>query len=65
MSLFDKAKDKVEQLIGDAEEKVGEMLGHDDSENPGNHRQSSEAKEAVGPELNDEAAEGKASDDNK
>ncbi|MGH3776563.1 MAG: CsbD family protein [Pseudonocardiaceae bacterium] len=35
MSSFEKAKDKAEQLIGEAEKKVGQMLGLEDPENAG------------------------------
>lgn len=65
MGIFDKAKDKAEQLIGEAEEKVGEMLGHEDLENAGKRDQSSGEAKEVGHDLGDKAPEDKFSDDNK
>ncbi|MGH3885665.1 MAG: CsbD family protein [Pseudonocardiaceae bacterium] len=56
MGIFDKAKDKVEQLIGEAKEKIGQMTGNERLENAGNNDQlSGEVKEA-GHDLRDGAA---------
>lgn len=71
MSIFDKVKDKAEQLIGEAKEKIGQMTGNESLENAGKHDQlSGEVKEA-GHDLRDKAAgaaedvKDKFSDDNK
>jgi uncharacterized protein YjbJ (UPF0337 family) len=54
MSSFEKAKDKAEQLIGKAEKKVGQMVGHEDLENAGERDQlAGEVKEA-GHDLRDD-----------
>lgn len=64
MSSFEKAKDKVEQLIGEAEKKVGQMLGLEDREDAGKRDLlSGEVKEA-GHDLRDDQATG-AVDDTK
>ncbi|CRK60973.1 hypothetical protein [Alloactinosynnema sp. L-07] len=48
MSIFDKAKDKAEQLIGDAKEKIGELTGNEDLANSGRADQvEGEVKEAA------------------
>ncbi len=71
MSIFDKVKDKAEQLIGEAKEKIGQMTGNESLENEGKRDQlSGEVKEA-GHDLRDKAAgavddvKDKFSDDNK
>jgi uncharacterized protein YjbJ (UPF0337 family) len=56
MGVFDKAKDKAEQLVGDAKEKVGRGTDNEELENAGKRDQlSGEAKEA-GHDLRDRAA---------
>ncbi|MEU3625332.1 CsbD family protein [Amycolatopsis coloradensis] len=55
MSVFDKAKDKAEQAIGTAKEKLGEKTGNQDMANSGRADQTEgEAKEA-GHDLRDRA----------
>ncbi|AHH93592.1 CsbD family protein [Kutzneria viridogrisea] len=56
MSVFDKAKDKAEQLIGEAKEKIGELTGNDKLQAEGKKDQVvGEVKEA-GHDLRDKAA---------
>ncbi|HWM03059.1 MAG TPA: CsbD family protein [Actinophytocola sp.] len=56
MSMFDKAKDKAEQMIGDAKEKMGRATDNEELENAGKRDQlSGEAKEA-GHDVRDRAA---------
>jgi uncharacterized protein YjbJ (UPF0337 family) len=56
MGIFDKAKDKAEQLIGEVKEKIGQMTGNESLENAGKRDQlSGEVKEA-GHDLRDKAA---------
>jgi uncharacterized protein YjbJ (UPF0337 family) len=56
MSIFDKAKDKAEQLIGEAKEKVGQLTGNESLENAGKRDQlAGEAKETAH-DLRDKAA---------
>ncbi|GAA3995514.1 MULTISPECIES: CsbD family protein [Allokutzneria] len=56
MSVFDKAKDKAEQLVGQAKEGLGKLTGNEDLENAGKRDQlSGEVKEA-GHDLKDKAA---------
>ncbi|HKR48125.1 MAG TPA: CsbD family protein [Pseudonocardiaceae bacterium] len=56
MSILDKIKDKAEQLIGEAKEKIGQMTANGSTENAGNHNQlPGETKEA-GRDLHDKAA---------
>lgn len=56
MGVFDKAKDKAEQLVGEAKEKLGRETDNEDLENAGKRDQvSGEAKEA-GHDLRDKAA---------
>jgi uncharacterized protein YjbJ (UPF0337 family) len=56
MGVFDKAKDKAEQAVGQGKERVGEATDNEDLENAGKRDQvSGEAKEA-GHELRDKAA---------
>ena len=56
MGIFDKARDKAEQLIGGAKEKLGQMTGNESLENSGKSDQlSGEVKEA-GHDLRDKAA---------
>jgi uncharacterized protein YjbJ (UPF0337 family) len=56
MGILDKAKDKAEQLIGEAKEKIGQMTGNESLENAGKRDQlSGEVKEA-GHDLRDKTA---------
>ncbi|MBV9163046.1 MAG: CsbD family protein [Pseudonocardiales bacterium] len=56
MGILDKAKDKAEQLIGEAKEKIGQMTGNESLENAGKRDQlAGEVKEA-GHDLRDKAA---------
>ncbi len=56
MSIFDKVKDKAEQLIGEAKEKIGQMTGNENLEQAGKNDQlAGEVKEA-GHDLRDKAA---------
>ncbi|MGH3772895.1 MAG: CsbD family protein [Pseudonocardiaceae bacterium] len=71
MGILDKAKNKAEQLIGEAKEKIGQLTGNESLENAGKRDQlSGEVKEA-GHDLRDKAAgavddlKDKFSDDDK
>lgn len=56
MGILDKVKDKAEQFIGEAKEKIGQMTGNESLENSGKSDQlSGEVKEA-GHDLRDKAA---------
>ncbi|MPZ83558.1 MAG: CsbD family protein [Actinophytocola sp.] len=56
MGIFDKAKDKAEQLVGEAKERLGHATDDEDLEDAGKRDQlSGEAKEA-GHDLRDKAA---------
>ncbi|OLF05665.1 CsbD family protein [Actinophytocola xanthii] len=56
MSMFDKAKDKAEQVTGQGKEKVGRATDNEELEDAGKRDQlSGEAKEA-GHDLRDKAA---------
>lgn len=56
MSVFDKAKDKAEQLAGKGKEKLGQGTDNEDMENAGKRDQlHGEAKE-TGHDLRDKAA---------
>jgi uncharacterized protein YjbJ (UPF0337 family) len=56
VGILDKAKDKAEQLIGEAKEKIGHMTGNENLENAGKRDQLiGETKEA-GHDLRDKAA---------
>jgi uncharacterized protein YjbJ (UPF0337 family) len=56
MSMFDKAKDKAEQFVGDAKERIGNKTDNEDLENAGKRDQlSGEAKE-TGHDMRDKAA---------
>jgi uncharacterized protein YjbJ (UPF0337 family) len=57
MSILDKVKDKAEQLIGGAKEKIGQATGNESLEHSGQREQMmGEAKEA-GHDLRDNAAD--------
>jgi uncharacterized protein YjbJ (UPF0337 family) len=56
MGVFDKAKDKAEQVVGAGKERVGKATDNEDMENAGKRDQvSGEAKE-TGHDLRDKAA---------
>ncbi|HEY8371145.1 MAG TPA: CsbD family protein [Pseudonocardiaceae bacterium] len=56
MGIFDKAKDKAEQIAGQAKEKLGKASGNEEMEDAGQRDQlSGEAKE-TGHDLRDKAA---------
>ena len=56
MGVFDKAKDKAEQLVGDAKERMGRATDNEELEDAGKRDQlSGEAKE-TGHDLRDKAA---------
>ncbi|WP_121001309.1 CsbD family protein [Saccharothrix australiensis] len=56
MGVFDQAKDKAEQLIGEAKEKVGRMTGNEDLEAAGKRDQVSGEVKETGHDLRDKAA---------
>jgi uncharacterized protein YjbJ (UPF0337 family) len=56
MGVFDKAKDKAEQMVGEAKEKIGRGTDNESLEDAGKRDQlSGEAKE-TGHDLRDKAA---------
>lgn len=56
MGVFDKAKDKAEQMVGAGKEKVGKATDNEEMEDAGKRDQlSGEAKE-TGHDLRDKAA---------
>ena len=56
MSVFDKAKDKAEQLVGDVKEKVGELTGNDKLQAEGKKDQVVGGAKEAGHDLRDKAA---------
>ncbi|WP_216213334.1 CsbD family protein [Amycolatopsis aidingensis] len=56
MSLFDKAKDKAEQAVGSAKEKLGELTGNEELADSGKADQTSGEVKEAGHELKDKAA---------
>ena len=58
MSVFDKAKDKAEQAIGAAKEKLGEKTGNQDLANSGRADQTEGQVKEVGHDLRDRAEGG-------
>ncbi|MCO1582429.1 MULTISPECIES: CsbD family protein [unclassified Crossiella] len=57
MSVFDKAKDKAEQLVGQAKEKIGQVTGNEELEAAGKRDQlAGEAKETAH-DVRDKAAD--------
>lgn len=56
MSIFDKAKDKAEQLIGDAKEKIGELTGNEQLQAEGKKDQVVGEVKETGHDLRDKAA---------
>jgi uncharacterized protein YjbJ (UPF0337 family) len=58
MSLIDKAKDKAEQAIGTAKEKLGEATGNEDLKNSGKADQTKGEVKEAGHDLRDRATGG-------
>ncbi|HET6288964.1 CsbD family protein [Amycolatopsis sp. QT-25] len=58
MSVFDKAKDKAEQAIGAAKEKLGEKTGNQDVANSGRADQTEGQVKETGHDLRDRAEGG-------
>jgi uncharacterized protein YjbJ (UPF0337 family) len=56
MSVFDKAKDKAEQLIGQAKEALGQSTDNEDLENAGKRDQTSGEVKETAHDLRDKAA---------
>jgi uncharacterized protein YjbJ (UPF0337 family) len=56
MSFLDKAKDKAEQLVGDAKEKIGELTGNDSLRAEGQGEQAAGHVKEAGHDLKDKAA---------
>lgn len=56
MGIFDKARDKAEQLIGEAKEKIGQVTGNESLENAGKRDQLSGEIKETGHDLQDKAA---------
>ncbi len=56
MGILDKVKDKAEQLIGEAKEKIGQMTGNESVENAGKRDQLSGQVKETGHDLRDKAA---------
>lgn len=56
MGILDKVKDKAEQLIGEAKEKIGQMTGNESLENAGKRDQVSGKIKETGHDLQDKAA---------
>jgi uncharacterized protein YjbJ (UPF0337 family) len=71
MGILDKAKNKAEQLIGEAKEKIGQMTGNGSLEDAGKRDQLSGKVKEAGHDLRDKAAgvvddmKDKVSDDDK
>jgi uncharacterized protein YjbJ (UPF0337 family) len=56
MGILDKVKDKAEQLIGEAKEKIGQMTGNESVENAGKRDQLSGQVKETGHDLRDKTA---------
>ncbi|MDQ3576819.1 MAG: CsbD family protein [Actinomycetota bacterium] len=56
MSIFDKAKDKAEQAIGEAKEKLGQKTGNEDLERSGQADQTTGQVKEAGHDLRDKTA---------
>jgi uncharacterized protein YjbJ (UPF0337 family) len=56
MGVFDKVKDKAEQLIGEAKEKIGQLTGNESLESAGKRDQLSGEAEETAHDLRDKAA---------
>ena len=55
MSIFDKAKDKAQQAVGTAKEKLGEAIGNDDLRESGKADQAEGELKEAGHDLRDRA----------
>ena len=53
MSAMDKAKNKAEELVGDAKEKIGEVTGNDSLEAEGKRDQASGNLKQAGEKIKD------------
>ena len=53
MSAMDKAKNKAEELVGDAKEKIGEATGNDSLEAEGKRDQASGNLKQAGEKIKD------------
>ena len=56
MGMFDKAKDKAEQLVGGAKEKTGQATDNESLENAGKRDQTAGEFKEAGHDLRDRAA---------
>jgi uncharacterized protein YjbJ (UPF0337 family) len=56
MTIFDKAKDKAEQAVGVAKEKIGEATSNEDLKNSGKADQTKGEVKKAGHDLRDKAA---------
>jgi uncharacterized protein YjbJ (UPF0337 family) len=56
MSFLDKAKDKAEQLIGGAKEKIGDLTGNESLKIEGQAEQASGHVKEAGHDLGDKAS---------
>ncbi|MCG8914766.1 CsbD family protein [Actinokineospora sp. PR83] len=56
MSVFDKAKDKAEQVVGEVKEKLGQATDNRDLENAGKKDQVTGQVKESGHDLRDKAA---------
>lgn len=56
MGIFDKARERAEQLIGEAKEKFGQMTGNESLGNAGQREQLSGEVQGAGHELRDNVA---------
>ncbi|EWC62106.1 hypothetical protein UO65_2620 [Actinokineospora spheciospongiae] len=56
MSIFDKAKDKAEQVVGEVKEKLGQATDNRDLENSGKKDQVTGQVKESGHDLRDKAA---------
>jgi uncharacterized protein YjbJ (UPF0337 family) len=56
MSVFDKAKDKAEQLVGKGKEKAGQGTDNEELENAGKRDQVSGEVKETGHDVRDKAA---------
>lgn len=56
MGVFDKAKDKTEQAVGEGKEQVGAATDNDDLENAGKRDQATGKVKETGHDLRDKAA---------
>lgn len=56
MSIFDKAKDKAQQMMGTAKEKPGEATGNQNLKDSGKADETSGEAKETGHDVKDEAA---------